>query len=84
MASLRRGLQRAYVTRLAGLAIGSAPTLPDAQALSTMHLRSIEDSLETLLAKDDVELDNVSRAHLAELQARIEAVLDADLNLPRP
>ena len=84
VASLRRGLQRAYVTRLAGLAMGSAPTLPDAQALSTMHLRSIEDSLETLLAKDDVELDNVSRAHLAELQARIEAVLDADLNLPRP
>ena len=84
VASLRRGLQRAYVTRLAGLAMGSAPTLPDAQALSTMHLRSIEDSLETLLAKDDVELDDVSRAHLAELQARIEAVLDADLNMPRP
>jgi hypothetical protein len=84
IASLRRGLQRAYVTRLAGLAMGSAPALPDAQALSTMHLRSIEDSIESLLAKADVKLDDVSRAHLAELQARIEAVLDADLNLPRP
>jgi hypothetical protein len=84
IASLRRGLQRAYVTRLAGLAMGSAPALPDAQALSTMHLRSIEDSIESLLARADVKLDDVSRAHLAELQARIEAVLDADLNLPRP
>lgn len=84
VASLRRGLQRAYVTRLAGLAMGSAPSLPDAQALATMHLRSIEDSIETLLAKDDVKLDDVSRAHLAELQVRIETVLDADLNLPRP
>jgi hypothetical protein len=84
IASLRRGLQRAYVTRLAGLAMGSAPALPDAQALSTMHLRSIEDSIESLLAKADVKLDDVSRAHLAELQARIEAVLDADLNLARP
>lgn len=84
VASLRRGLQRAYVTRLAGLAMGSAPSLPDAQALATMHLRSIKDSLEAVVAKDDVKLDDVSRAHLAELQARIEAVLDADLNLSRP
>ena len=49
-----------------------------------MHLRSIEDSIESLLARADVKLDDVSRAHLAELQARIEAVLDADLNLARP
>jgi hypothetical protein len=84
VASLRRGLQRSYVTRLAGLAMSSAPSLPDAQALATMHLRAIDESIETLLAKQDVKLDDVSRAHLAELQARIETVLDAELSLPRP
>jgi len=84
VASLRRGLQRAYVTRLANLAMGSAPTLPDAQALATMHLRSMSAAMETLLAKNEVKLDDVSRAHLMEMRARIEAVLDADLNLPRP
>jgi hypothetical protein len=84
VASLRRGLQRAYVTRLAGLAMSSAPSLPDAQALATMHLRSIGESIETLLAKQDVKLDDVSRAHWSELGARIDAVLDADLTLSRP
>jgi hypothetical protein len=84
VASLRRGLQRAYVTRLAGLTMGSAPSLPDAQALATMHLRSLDELIDTLLAKDDVKLDDVSRAHLGELRARIDAVLDADLNLARP
>lgn len=84
VASLRRGLQRAYVTRLAGLAMSSAPSLPDAQPLATMHLRRIDESIDALLAKDDVKLDDVSRAHLGELRARIETVLDADLNLARP
>jgi hypothetical protein len=84
VASLRRSLQRAYVTRLAGLAMGSAPSLPDAQPLATMHLRRIDQSIDALRAKGDVKLDDVSWAHLAELQARIETVLDAELSLPRP
>lgn len=84
VASLRRGLQRSYVTRLAGLAMSSAPSLPDAQALATMHLRAIDESIGALLAKQDVKLDDISRAHLTELRARIETVLDADLSLPRP
>ncbi|MFM7034559.1 MAG: zinc-dependent metalloprotease, partial [Planctomycetia bacterium] len=84
IASLRRALQRAYVARLAGLAMESVPSLPDAQALAAMHLRSTAESIDSLLAKQEVKLDDVSRAHLIELGDRIDAVLDADLQLPRP
>jgi hypothetical protein len=82
--SLRRSLQRAYVARLGGLALGSNPASPDAQAMAASQLRSLDARIGTLLAKNDVKLDDYSRAHLTELQARIRKVLDASLELPRP
>jgi hypothetical protein len=98
ISSLRRGLQRAYVSRLAGLAMGGGSgsldlsslgisggaANPDAQALAADQLRSLDAGIAALLAKQDVKLDAPSRAHLAELRSRIETVLDADLLLPRP
>jgi len=82
--SLRRGLQRAYVTRLAGLAMNGGAGNPDAQALAAEQLRSLDAAITKLLAREDVSLDPTSRAHLAELQSRIGKVLAADLILPRP
>ena len=82
--SLRRGLQRAYVSRLGALAMGSNPASPDAQAIAASQLRSLDTRIGTLLGKADVKLDDYSRAHLGELQARIRKVLDASLELPRP
>jgi hypothetical protein len=82
--SLRRGLQRAYVSRLGGLALGSSPVATDAQSIAASQLRSLDVRIGTLLAKNDVKLDDYSRAHLGELQARIRKVLDASLELPRP
>ena len=84
ISSLRRGLQRAYVTRLAGLAIGGGTSNPDAQALAAEQLRSLDAQVEALLTNDDIKLDTPSRAHLVEMRARIEKVLDANLQLPRP
>jgi len=84
IASLRRGLQRAYLARLAGLAMAGGAANPDAQALASEQLRALDLRLEGLLAKEDVKLDAPSRAHLAELRGRIDKVLDADLLLPRP
>ena len=84
IASLRRGLQRAYVSRLAGLSMAGGAANPDAQALAAEQLRSLDGRIEALLAKDDVKLDAPSRAHLAELRSRIDKVLDAELLLPRP
>ena len=82
--SLRRGLQRAYVSRLCGLSLGSSPVATDAQSIAASQLRSLDVRIGTLLAKNDVKLDDYSRAHLGELQARIRKVLDASLELPRP
>lgn len=84
IASLRRSLQRAYVSRLGGLVMGSNPASPDAQAVAASQLRGLDARIGTLLAKNDVKLDDYSRAHLTELQARIKKVLDASLELPRP
>jgi hypothetical protein len=82
--SLRRGLQRALVTRLGRLALGTADANADAQALAATELRSLDGRIATLLARQDVKLDEASRAHLAEARARIGKLLDASLQLPRP
>ncbi|MEO1993173.1 MAG: zinc-dependent metalloprotease, partial [Pirellulales bacterium] len=82
--SLRRGLQRSYISRLARLAMGSTQSLPDAQAVSAMHLRNIDESIEKVLSNNDLKLDDMSKAHLIELQARITTVLAAELNLSQP
>ena len=82
--SLRRGLQRQYVSRLAALAIAPSGVTPDAQAIAAAQLRSLEGRIGALLAKNDVKLDDYSRAHLGELQARIRKVLDASLELTSP
>jgi hypothetical protein len=84
VASLRRGLQRAYMSRLADVALSSGAALPDAQALARLQLASSRDRIDALLARQDVKLDDVSRAHFIDLRARMDAVLDADLALPRP
>jgi hypothetical protein len=82
--SLRRGLQRQYISRLASLAIAPSGTSPDAQAIAAAQLRSLESRIGTLLAKNDVKLDDYSRAHLGDLQGRIRKVLDASLELTGP
>jgi hypothetical protein len=84
IASLRRGLQRAYVSRLSGLVLGQSGGSPDAQAIAALQLRDLDARIDALLAKNDLKLDDYSRAHLAELSARIEKVLDARVALPRP
>ena len=81
---LRRGLQRAYVARLAGLAMAGGAGNADARALAAGQLRSLEGRITALVAKDEIKLDEPSRAHLVEIQARIRKVLDAGLELSRP
>ena len=80
--SLRRSLQRSYLSRLSALAVGNGGT-PDAQVIAAAQLRSLDSRIGALLAKGDVKLDDYSRAHLVEAQARIKKVLDASVTLPR-
>jgi hypothetical protein len=82
--SLRRGLQRAYVSRLCGLVLGGPTASPDAQTIAAAKLRDLSTGIESLLAKGDVKLDDYSRSHLVELDARIKKVLEASVELPRP
>ena len=83
ISSIRRGLQRAYVSRLCGLVLGTAAPA-DAQAIAAAQLRGLSASIKTLLGNGDVKLDDYSRAHLADLDARITKALDAGVILPRP
>jgi hypothetical protein len=82
--SLRRGLQRQYVSRLSALANAPGGVTPDAQAIAAAQLRALDGKIGTLLAKNDVKLDDYSRAHLGEMQARIRKVLDASVELTNP
>jgi hypothetical protein len=83
ISSLRRGLQRAYVSRLCGLVLGTAASA-DAQAIAAAQLRDLSTSIKGLLAKGDVKLDDYTRAHLVDLDARITKALDASVVMPRP
>jgi len=83
IASLRRGLQREYVARLSWLALGSGGTT-DAQVIAAAQLRALEGRIGALLVKNDVKLDDYSRAHLVDMQARIRKVLDASIQLQGP
>ncbi len=76
VASLRRNLQRAYLDRLANLALGS--TAPkDCQTLADSELGRLQGQIDAYLKKSDDELDRYSQAHLTETSARIAKVRDA-------
>jgi hypothetical protein len=97
VASLRRGLQTAYIQRLSKLLLGdsgrnavplaamfdegSAGVNPDARALAAAQLRAIDGRITALFAKADITLDDTTRAHLTEMQARVRKVLDASVEL---
>jgi len=81
--SLRRGLQRAYVSRLCGLVLGTTAS-SDAQAMAALQLRELSASVKALLSRDEVKLDDYSRGHLVDLDARITKALDASVVMPRP
>jgi hypothetical protein len=66
---------------------GSPP--PDARALAALQLRRLARRIDKLLKRADADeakitLDDPSRAHLEDLAARIEAILDADVVTTQP
>jgi hypothetical protein len=70
------------ITVLGGGPIAEAN--PDAQALAAQQLRAVGGRVKSLLAKADVKLDDATLAHLVDLDGRIQKVLDARLEMPRP
>ncbi|MFW5653180.1 MAG: hypothetical protein ACOC0P_03970, partial [Planctomycetota bacterium] len=79
ISSLRRNLQREYLTRLVDLSQQSSWGAPrPVQALSKEWLVELESTLDEMLgAKDPKKLDDYSRSHLRECHARIKAALEA-------
>ncbi len=92
--SFRRNLQRMTLIAMADLitskyrffvadgkfAVVSPPE--DARTLARMHLTALDQQITALLAKNDLKLDDYSRAHLLDSQKRIQQVLNAQLDLP--
>jgi hypothetical protein len=77
VASYRRNLQRNLVDRLGPMAVDGKVGPQDAQSLARMHLKSISDKIAAALAKEDLKLDDYSRAHLTDLKEQINRYLTA-------
>jgi hypothetical protein len=92
ISSLRRNLQRTALKRLAGL-VNAPPVSPfvilfggggggvpeDARTLVRMHLADLDRQISTLLAAQNVKLDDYTKAHLADSQERIRKLLAAQV-----
>ena len=78
--SFRRNLQRETLQQLSNLVTsGGGPE--DAQTLARMHLQRLSGEIENLLKLENLKLDDYTRAHLQDSQARIQQVLNAELEI---
>ncbi len=79
--SFRRNLQRFHLNILLKMVIDPAPGTPDdARALARMDIVHIADAIDSALIGH--QLDYMTRAHLSEVEARINAALSAGLEYP--
>lgn len=81
ISSLRRNLQREYITRLIDLSQQSSWGAPrPVQALSKEWLTRLDEQIDELLSESSAKkLDDYSRSHLVECQARISGALNAQV-----
>jgi len=77
----RRNLQRMTIRELAYLVQEPYSGPEDARTLARMHLQSLDSQIATLLKKQDVQLDDYTKAHLLDSQKRIQQILNARLQL---
>jgi len=79
--SFRRNLQRFHLEILLKMVLEPAVGTPDdARALARMDLVHIADAIDKALIS--YQLDYITRAHLHEVEARINAALSAGLDYP--
>ena len=83
ISSLRRNLQRSYLSRLGNIALGRTFAPDDAQTLAYAELASLGARIANFLANDR-NLDVYTRAHLEETAARIEKIRDARMTPMSP
>lgn len=78
ISSLRRALQREYLSILLGITLRNAEAPEDARTLSWYQLRQLRQFLKTTLQSQS-NLDTYTKAHLEETSDRITKALDAQL-----
>lgn len=84
ISSLRRNLQRAYLKRLADLAMGQTPAPEDCQTVAYSQLEKLHEKLTSNTNVIDAKLDSYTSAHVKASQKLIDKVLKASLVLSRP
>jgi hypothetical protein len=81
--SLRRNLQRSFLSAMCNLAMGNFQAPQDCQTIAYAELTSLDTRIKQLLARN-AKLDSYTRAHLQESSSRIQKALDARLLLSNP
>jgi len=82
ISNFRRGLQADYADRLIAVSTGKAGLPRVARQLSALELRGLKARLDATVAKaTEGNCDPYTRAHLADLQARTDAALQASIEM---
>ncbi|MEL7832753.1 zinc-dependent metalloprotease [Fodinibius sp. Rm-B-1B1-1] len=82
IASNRRDLQRAYLNKMEMLVTDAPDEAPaDARSIARQQLKTLHSWLEARLAPPTYDFDEYTHAHLEESKARIEAALEAGLEI---
>jgi len=84
ISSLRRNLQRSYLSTISTIAMGNTGAPSDCQTIAFAELGALDGRIKALLVNDKAKLDSYTRAHLQETSSRIGKVLEAKLALSRP
>jgi hypothetical protein len=83
ISSLRRNLQREYLSRLSNLALSRTSAPSDCEAVAYAQLAKLADRMGEV-RKNVPDLDSYTLAHLQTSEDRIRKVLDASLQLSSP
>jgi hypothetical protein len=82
ISTYRRNLQADYADRLVAVATGKAGLPRVARQLSAQELRELKVKLDATVAKATASnCDPYTRAHLADLKMRVDAALEASLDM---
>lgn len=80
--SNRRDLQRDYLNRLTKLVTNAPDSAPaDARSVARQELKGLHGQLDARLSPPAYDFDDYTRAHLEESKSRIEAALEAGLQI---
>ncbi len=83
ISSVRRSLQRQHLNTLTNIALSQPGSMmaADINAVVTMKMSKLSESIGKILASDGSKLDEFTRAHLDECKSRIDRVLTAKYEL---